>query len=169
MRLILLFVVALAYSDEGPTFDKNVDLEVSLFGLSYHSNTDYDWNQVNQGAGLGVVIGSNGDKLRFVLCGGTYKDSFNKQAIYVLGGLRCMLGDDHGFHHGINILTGFLNGSNTNGATFLPVYTVGYDWFDFCVTADPFNKDRNNTNRDGEVVPESKTIACFINLRVCRF
>jgi len=144
----------------------SIDVELSLFGKSYHTNRDKDWNETNLGAGIGLALSKEKDDAwQMVISGGSYDDSYNEQATYFLVGPRVTTGDKFGFHGTAGLFVGYLNGSDNKGAAIVPVVSVGYDWLDLCITADPFEKDA--TYADGRVT--SKMVAVFVKMRLFTF
>ncbi len=144
-----------------------IDLELDVFGLSYHTNRDYDFNEVNPGFGLSVAFKSDepdrGYHLSMVVSAGTYKDSYSDQAKYFLVGPRATLGFEKSLHASIAIQGGYLNGSGSKGQGIVPFASIGYDWFDVGITGDPFGTGGEN---DAET---SKMIAVFLKLRALTF
>jgi len=169
MNKILIFSL-LILSIQASALDKT-DLELTVFGLSYHTNRDYDYNEVNPGLGLNFVFSSKDDNFwhpSWVLSGGFYKDSYSDTATYLLVGPRLTLGYDDSFHVSGGFGAGYFNGSGNNGLGYIPVVTVGYDWFNVGITGDPFSKSETVDVGDKRVA-YTKMVAVFLNFRVLTF
>lgn len=164
LSFLLFGFLSFVYSEEQEylsEFDHRFGLELDLMGLSYHTNRNYDFNEVNPGIGLSFTLGSDvvddGNSAVLVASFGTYKNSYDGQANYFLVGPRGTLGYREHFHVSGAIQAGYIIGFNQNGSVIVPVLSVGYNRFDLCITGNPFEKDEDN---------ESKFIACFLKIRV---
>lgn len=146
-------------------------LELDLFGVSDHSNHNYDWKQENPGLGITFVQGMNswGDVL---VSAGSYIDSFHDHAKYAVSGYRLISGDREGFHATLSLMAGIWNGSGHQGIVpVLPIISVGYDWFDICCTGS-YSKDVTpEKNQSGQYVSPVLTsaIGIFLKIRVLTF
>jgi hypothetical protein len=171
MNKILIFSL-LILSIQASALDKT-DLELSVFGLSYHTNRDYDYNEVNPGLGLNLTFSSLEKQnqnwyLSWVLSGGFYKDSYSDTATYLLVGPRLTLGYDDSFHVSGGFGVGYFEGSGNTGIGYIPVVTVGYDWFNVGITGDPFSRSETVDVGDKRVA-YTKMVAVFLNLKVLTF
>lgn len=145
-----------------------MQLEVDIFGLSYHTNRNYDFNETNTGLGLSLVMQSKKKpapwfNVAMVGSVGTYEDSYYDQAFYALCGPRAILGYDDSFHASVAIQAGFLKGSDVDGAIAVPFVTVGYDRYSLGITGDPVGRKGDDTENS------SKMIAVFLKIRVLDF
>lgn len=118
-------------AQEVPFFrpDMNISHELYIFGLSYHTNRDYDFNEENPGLGYSVELYEpTKDMLSFSWTGafGTYKDSFSEQAYFAGIGPRATIGDRDGFHGTFSLLISYLDGSDHKGFTGIPFITLDY-------------------------------------------
>ncbi len=150
----------------------DVSLELDVFGLSYHSNRKYDYNEVNPGLGLSLVFSTPDEslvKFSIVASGGSYKDSFDEQAYYALVGPRVTLGYDDSFHASLSLQSGYLDGSGLEGQGIIPFITVGYDWFDIGITGNPFTRGEIVTKNGEKEITETKVIAAFLKFRLLDF
>lgn len=141
-----------------------MSLEVDMFGLSYHTNRNYDFNETNPGLGLSFVI-SSPDKSSWFNVGmafsvGTYEDSYKDQAKYLLIGPRLTIGYEDSFHVSFSGQAGYLDGSGSNGTIVVPFVTVGYDWISLGVTGDPIGR------KSADSGDTSKMIGAFLKFRV---
>lgn len=140
-----------------------VDLELDVFGLSYHQDRDFGYNERNPGLGLTLVMGDRGDDfLSLIVSGGTYKDSYRDQAAFLVAGVRAMVGSKDSFHASLSVQGGYFDGSGFDGLGALPVFSVGYDRYDLCVTGNPFE------TKDGDQ-GSSRVVAFFLKVRVLEF
>lgn len=138
-------------------------MELDVFGLSYHEDRQFDYNERNPGLGLTLVMGDRGDDfLSILVSGGTYKDSFYEQATFLVAGVRAMVGSKDSFHASMSIQGGYFEGSGFNGLGALPVCSVGYDRYDFCVTGNPFETKEGDQG-------SSRVVAFFLKVRVLEF
>lgn len=148
-------------------YDSKLSLELDVFGLSYHSNRNYDFNEKNPGLGVSVVFSSDtpdpGWHFSMVASAGTYRDSYNEQAEYFLIGPRFTLGYENSFHASLAMQAGYLDGSGKNGQAIIPFVTVGYDRINVGITGDPFGVGDENSQ------DTSKMVAVFLKFRVLDF
>ena len=91
---------------------------------------------------------------------GTYIDSYSEHAKFLLAGPRCVIGASDGFHTSVGVFIGFLHGSGSNGFGAMPVVSIGYDWFDVCITGSPKEKGHQDS---------STMIAAFLKFRLFTF
>ena len=169
MRCLIFLLYSCVYAaDLPPSPVKNpVSLELDLFGKSYHTNRNYDWNETNPGAGIGIAYADSENADLFASFG-SYKDSYSKQAFYGYVGLRGVFGDRDGLHFTAAIAGGYLNGSGGNGPSIIPIISIGYYIADICAVADPFVNDSTKYSH-GEKTATSKMIAAFLKIRVFTF
>lgn len=143
-------------------------LEVNVFGLSYHMNRNVDYNEQNPGIGVGVILNSAGGEddgfhASMSIQAGGYRDSFSDTAVYLVAGPRLTFGYEHASHATIELGMGYLHGSSSNGTVVIPVVSIGYDRFSLCATADLLG---NNRNEDDEV---SRAVAVFLRVKLFDF
>jgi hypothetical protein len=161
--LIILFFLGLQVNAQDKT-----TLELDVFGLSYHTNRDYDYNEVNPGLGVSAVFSSN-ECLSMVASAGSYKDSFSDQAVYFLVGPRLTIGAEDSFHASVSVQAGYLNGSGKQGLAGIPFITLGYDWFNVGITGDVFSRSETVQVSKNEAVAYTKMVAVFLKFRVLDF
>ncbi len=155
--------------------DKPYALEAYVFGVSYHTADAYDFNSVNPGLGLGLSrqIWKCFD---LGVVGGTYEDSFYEQSKFLLIGPTIVLGDRHAFHGTLSCRAGYFMGSSFNDFGYMPVATIGYDWFDVCFAGSITLKE----DHIGQDTPKSypyddpheistNMLAVFVKFRVLEF
>jgi hypothetical protein len=148
------------------TADLNVGVELDVFGLSYHSNRDYDFNEVNPGLGISLVAEPKDDSpwhFSMVASFGSYKDSYRDQSTYFLVGPRLTLGHQNSFHVTAAVQAGWVSGSGKNGQAIVPFASIGYDWLDIGITGDPVGMGDKNAEY------YSKVVAGFLKFRVLDF
>ncbi len=166
--LLVISIISLVASDNA--------MEGYVFGLSKHSNQSINYNEVNQGVGLGYAhkleneFNSSYDTYMTVI-GGVYKDSYYETATFLMPGFRIGFGDMAGMHFTAGMNAGYFNGSDFKGLGVMPSVTVGYDRFDICFSGIPAigggkkqeqvsNDPRDNRHATGGVV------AMFIKIRL---
>ncbi len=141
-----------------------ISLELDVFGLSYHTNREYNFNEVNPGIGLSLTVQNPENQLchfSAVTSAGTYKDSYRNQAVYALIGPRFTLGYDDSFHVSATVQAGYMQGSGQNGFAYVPFITMGYDWIDVGLTGNPFGngkKEREDYTKWGAVFLKFKLL-----------
>lgn len=175
-HFILLFLAFHAYAMEMdvfpvPTednggFGTKTSLELDVFGLSYHSNRNYDFNEKNPGLGITAVFGSDrpdpGYHFSMTVSGGTYKDSYSNQATYLLAGPRLTLGYEESFHVSIAWSGGYIQGSGHHGQGLIPFAAIGYDRYSLGITGDPIGDKKKGED-------DTKMVAIFLKFRVLDF
>lgn len=118
----------------------NNTVEISCFGASYHANRARQWKEINPGLGVGVVFTKHkedpGSHTSFFIHAGTYTDSYNDRAVFLVGGPRVTLGYENSYHVSADLGLGFLHGSDSKGTALIPSVSAGYDRFNLCVTSD---------------------------------
>lgn len=176
LPLLLLASVALAAdSIEPPKKNEDtapLDVELLVFGLSYHTNRAMKWNEKNYGLGLGVAYNVEENVYLLASVGG-YKDSFYQDARYAMVGARLMFGEREGWHTTVNGTVGYMRGSGFYRYGAMVYASVGYDWLDLCVTGIP-GEDSGGGNAalsDGNEMktPSSSMVAVFLKARVLTF
>ncbi len=146
----------------------DISLEAFVFGHSYHTTRDDRWNENNWGLAVGVVDQVS-DHWDIQVVGGTYLDSFDDRATFLLMGPSYVLGDRHGWHGTAGIAGGYFGGSGFSGAGILPTVTVGYDRVDLCFTGIPHWAFADQIEHDGQFYPDTNMIAVFLKFRVWDF
>ena len=143
--------------------ESRIDVELDLFGVSYHTNRDYDFNESNYGVGVNLALSSPGyDHMYMVVSTGTYKDSYDEDAFFFMVGPRALIGYRNGFHATVGLQAGYLEGSGAKGIGAFPVLSVGYDWFDVCFTGQPVENDTGSAE-------DSRMFALFLKFRLFDF
>jgi len=127
--------------------------ELYVFGLSYHTNRDYDYNEQNPGLGYAVEFFTPNPN-RIVSAGwtaaiGTYKDSYDEQAYFVGFGPRITWGQRDNWHTTAGLLLSYLDGSGNKGFAAIPIISIDYDHVGLGITGVPM---RGNTEDASEVV-----------------
>ncbi len=144
----------------------DVGVELDIFGLSYHTNRDYDFNEVNPGVGLSMVLDSSKasiNRFSLVLSSGVYTDSYNDTAFYMVAGPRYTLGYENDFHVFASVQGGYMNGSDRKGQGVIPFVGFGYDRFNVCFTGALVGKG------DKDAPDASKMVAVFLKIKVIDF
>jgi len=158
IRILLLSVFLLSLVAED-------SLELYIFGLSYHTNRNVDWNEVNPGLAVGYVRRQE-DNVDLTINVGTYRDSYQNDATFALFGPRFIMGQRDDWHSTVSITAGLFHGSGFQGLGIVPVMSIGYDWLDVCVTGEPPGQ------RESDSDPKTATsamVAVFLKTRVLTF
>jgi hypothetical protein len=142
-------------------------IDLDLFGASYHTNRYIDWRERNPGVGL-TISRPTDPHFDFVVSGGTYIDSMDKHAQYLLGGGRAIIGDRYRWHGAVVLEGGYSKANGMNGITFLPVLQFGYDRFSLCVTGQVDKNSEGNPGNNPNMASTS-VIAFFVEYTVWRF
>lgn len=139
----------LEYRMSMPAFSQ----ELYVFGLSYHFNRDYDYNEQNPGLGYAVEFFTpNPNKsvsAGWTAAMGTYKDSYNEQAYFVGFGPRITWGQRDDWHTTAGLLLSYLDGSGNKGFAAIPILSIDYDHVGLGITGVPM---RGNTDHASEVI-----------------
>lgn len=117
-----------------------VSQELYIFGLSYHSDRDYGYNEQNPGLGYGIEIFNPTDKpvnMSILASMGTYKDSYSEQAYFVVAGPRLTLGHKEDWHFTFSAQFGYMDGSGIKGAVGLPMASINYSKVGIGITGNP--------------------------------
>ncbi len=160
---ILLMCFAFIHAEEG-----KISPEIFIFGKSYHSNRDVDWNETNPGLGLGLS-GTVSKNFDMAIMAGAYKDSYGETAKFAVAGPRYYFyGDRDAFNMNVGLHIGYLHGSGINGVMAIPVIGIGYDRVTLCFTGVINNNSENTGSRDPKKNrgTESSVIAGFIKIRL---
>ena len=150
-------------------------VDLDAFGLSRHSNHTVPFRQVNPGLGVtvGVVVGGAADGtdgIDWVTSFGTYLDSYDYRARYAMTGLRYVLGERRGFHGGMTIEVGYLDGSGSRGPSMIPVVQVGYDRVSVCLTGSYAKASGSSpSTQPDRYLIRTSVIAAFVEVELARF
>jgi hypothetical protein len=148
----------LSYDDNANSYT----LELDVFGLSYHDNRSYDFNEVNPGVGLNLCIkASSDDVLELMLSGACYKDSYSDLATFVGIGPRWTVGDRKSLHASLAFIGGYMM-AEKDRTLAVPVLAFGYDFVDVCFTGKP-------SSGDEKYADASNMVAVFLKFRVWEF
>jgi hypothetical protein len=157
--ILTMFILATL----GVAAETSVDVSLDVFGLSYHQDRDFGYNERNPGLGVSLAIHDvDDDFLSYVVSGGVYKDSFFDRAEFLVVGVRGLIGSKDSFHGSLSVQGGYFEGSGFDGLGAFPVVSVGYDRFDLCFSGNPFE-----TKSEGE--GSSRVLAMFLKIRVWEF
>lgn len=155
MKTIFLLLFSLSL------YAQEIEVELLVFGASYHVDRNYDWNEENPGIGLNLVFPHETKEIfSFFISGGTYKDSYSEQSEFLLVGPRFRIGDKDKLHWESNFGLGYIHGSDVNSIAMVPSMSIGYDWCDLCFICDPNIGDKKN----GTVM-----VAAFLKFRAMTF
>lgn len=156
-------------------------LEANVYGVSYHTNRDYAWNEKNPGLGLTVLyrLGSGFSLIEAV---GAYDDSNSRHARYALTGLRYTVGDESRFHASIGFAAGYYRGSGFHGVGCAPEILVGYNRVSLGIVVLPKPDHSAETTsyetnqQTGETTPKvcrystsTSAIGAYLNVRIADF
>jgi hypothetical protein len=165
MKNILLLLILATFAN-AEDFKHNFSTELDVFGLSYHANRDYDFNEVNPGLGITMVMNSaeptDMSHFSMIASVGSYRDSYNDQAWYILAGSRFTVGTRDGLHASAALTLGWVDGSGTRGLPIVPFLSVGYNRYDLGITGSP------ETGKSG-AEDSSKVIAVYLKIRLLDF
>jgi|HubBroStandDraft_4_1064222.scaffolds.fasta_scaffold431464_1 hypothetical protein len=161
--MLLFWLSSQVFSDEIPT----AILDVDIFGASYHTNRYIAWREHNPGLGLTVGI-PNDPNFDFVVSGGTYIDSMDNHARYIMGGFRPIIGDRFNWHGALVLEGGYMHGSGSSGVAFIPVLQFGYDRYMLCVTG-MLNKNSDGNPGNNPNAASTSMIAFFLEVTAYRF
>ena len=128
--------------------------EVYIFGFTRHSNRNVNYNEKNYGFGLGVfrrIIEDNVySNIDATFIGGTYIDSYNERAKFLMPGLRFNFGNINTFHSSLGVNAGYFVGSDMVGFGIIPCATIGFNRFDICVTGFPNHNSGEQQNENSK-------------------
>ena len=144
-----------------------VSLEATVYGISYHTNREVDWNEVNQGVGLTLVVPfevtGKGDSV--ITSIGTFLDSDSYQSKYALIGLRHTFWNAEEWHMNASVSAGYFDGAGQHGFGIIPIVSVGYNMVDICFTGGidiPVTAPNVSSTK-------TSLIAAFLQLRLLTF
>jgi len=142
--------------------------ELYVFGLSYHTNRDYDYNEQNPGLGYGIELYDPRPN-KFISASwfaamGTYKDSYSEQAYFIGVGPRLTFGQRDDFHTTFSLLVSYLDGSGKQGPVAIPILSLDYKYVGIGITGDPTAETSGNTDEPG-----SNMIAVFLKFTLVNF
>lgn len=173
---LLIFIPSFAFAVN----DGDFSIELTGFGASYHfvrtrevesqptwvavgeplPKEEDGWNELNWGLGTSFVFHAERNfDVSFNM--GTYKDSYNDDAIFALVGFRKIFGDRNGWNVSIGPYLGYYDGSGFDGYGAMVVGRISYDWIGLNLTGYPtytFNG-----------VEHTGMISAFISMRVLTF
>ena len=159
--LLLLLLISNTQAEE--TFD----LDAYLFGKSYHTNRQVNYNEINPGLALGIGWQAL-PSIDLIATTGVYKDSYYDIAKFAVLGFRFILiGKRNSLHVTLGASVAYIKGSTFNGLGVLPVISLGYNRIDLCFTGDPTGSD----NHIGTTPKSSTTqsIAAFLKVNILKF
>ena len=117
--ILSILVMSLLSSDEGN--------DLYVYGLSYHTNRDYPWHEVNPGLGYGRYWSSPYDSyVEKSAQGSIYKNSYGHWTGVATFGPRWIFGDSDSFTSIISINAGFTYSEDYMNLIILPMFGVGY-------------------------------------------
>jgi hypothetical protein len=140
-------------------------VEAYVYGLSYHTNRDYDFNELNYGLGLGFYTRPEDCPVYLAGQFSMYRDSFSNPATVFTVGPRWVLGNENKFHTDLSIQVGMIK---TGPDKSLPPYNIimptvsfGYDRYNVHFVYIP-----EMGKSDPVTDPASDVYAMFLRIRL---
>ena len=139
MKYIMLLILAsLLYCQ-----DCQDSIELLGFGLSKHYDRDREYNERNWGLGLLWAHNIYDKRMdhdaaytpEFTIVAGSYRDSYNARASFLMPGIRFVWGDRAGWHQWVSVNGGYFMGSGYPGLGIMPSFGAGYSRYDLGVVA----------------------------------
>lgn len=154
---MIMVMVSLPLSADDTVFEGYV------FGKSYHTNRDYDWNENNYGLGVGMTYDCKTIVKPSAIVA-TYRDSLNRKNTLAMVGPRIDFGWSSGFNGCIGASAGYFSTSCFNHTAGIVYAGIGYDRVNLMVTGYPkwVDMDSNPNTSTGMV-------AVFLKIRVATF
>jgi hypothetical protein len=120
--LIALFSLSLIASDEGNDF--------YLYGVSYHTNRDYNFHEINPGIGYGHYWKESDVKsVELTVQGSVYSNSYGHFTGIATAGPRIMAGHEKDVYAYLSINCGFTYSVDYYNMIILPSVGIGYKKF----------------------------------------
>ena len=140
--------------------------ELYVYGMSYHSNREYDFNETNPGLGLGFYSREDASS-NWYMTGqaSVYYDSYSNYAKTVTAGPRYVFGDKDKWHVDGTLQIGFIKTGVENKQLhqcLLPSVSVGYSRYNVHVIYIPKGEDSDPSEKDDS----SSVIAAFLRIRL---
>lgn len=140
-------------------------VEAYVYGLSYHTNRDYDFNELNYGLGLGFYTKPETSSVYATCQFSMYRDSFGNPAKVITVGPRWVFGDENKFHTDLSIQVGAIKTGPNKERSFIsfiaPTVSVGYDRYNVHFL---FIPETGGVGSEPE--PESDVFAMFLRIRL---
>ena len=138
--------------------------EVYVYGLSYHTNREYDFNEVNYGLGLGFYTRPEGCPVYLAGQASMYRDSFDNPATVITVGPRWVFGNEDKFHTDLSIQLGMIKTGRDKELPpqqiIMPTVSFGYDRYNVHFVYIP----ETGELEPGE--PASDVYAMFLRIRL---
>ncbi len=167
LRTLTLMILSLS----AMAADGDCALELSAFGVSYHTNRNFNWNERNWGGGVGIRMVGEG-QLELRLAAARYKDSMNEKATVAMGGFGYLFGNRNNLHASLEFNLGYMNGSGiSKGVNAIPVLAVGYGPVDLCFTGMIMRDGlkHETTGPDDLEHAQSSVIGAFVRFTVLKW
>lgn len=153
--ILLLTLAALSLHAE-------VGFDAYAFGVSRHSNREYDWKEWNPGGALAPYTSfADGRVEAFMLVGG-YKNSTGAGTFLHLLGARGVFGDPDQIHYGVSVAYGVVTGYDEIPMRVMAGAYVGYDRVSLEMAYEP-------PNTGNEEIPGTATFAAWLRIRIASF
>lgn len=118
--LISLFTLSLiASDDEGGN-------EFYVYGLSYHTNRDYDFHEINPGIGIGHYFKKN-EIVEGTVQASVYMNSFGHISALATCGPRAILGNREKYNVALSLNFGYMASVDYLNMVIIPCIGFGYD------------------------------------------
>ncbi len=121
--------------------------DLYIYGLSYHTNRNYNWHEINPGLGYGHYwVQKDADYLELTSQGSVYNNSYGHWTGVVTIGPRWILGERKSFNYFVSINAGFICSEDYTNMIVIPMFGVGYSRVSINSIFIP--KPRTNTSDD---------------------
>lgn len=140
--ILLLSIAVLSFASDGH--------EIYVYGLSYHSNRDYPFKEVNPGLGYGYTwVKEDRDNVvaEGLVQGSVYQNSYGHWTGVTTIGPRVTLGDwEENFYGFFSVTGGFVYSEDYKSLVILPTVGFGYKRLNinFVFMPKTDNKDTHN-------------------------
>lgn len=142
-------------------------VEAYVYGLSYHTNREYDFNETNYGLGLGFYTRPEGVPVYLAGQFSMYRDSFSNPATVITVGPRWVFGNEEKFHTDVSVQLGVIKtGQNKEQGFYniiMPTVSFGYDRYNVHFVYIPEMGVKSSEYPDE---PESDVFAMFLRIRL---
>lgn len=138
--------------------------ELYVYGVSYHTNREYGFNERNPGLGLGFYQEKDdGSHWYFTGQASVYYDSYENYAKVVTIGPRYVFGDVNSFHVDATLqVGGIMSGIDNNlYPAIIPSISVGYERYNLHLIYMPETRESHPGEGDN-----SSAVAAFLRIRL---
>lgn len=151
--ILSIFIMSLVASDEGN--------DLYIYGLSYHSNRDYPFHEINPGLGIGHYwIEKDVDNLEMAVECSIYRNSYANWTGVATFGPRVFFGNRKDINVFVALNAGFTYSEDYTNLIMLPTGGIGYDRFSVNFVFIPKTTTGANTGNDS-----SNAIGMFLGYK----